>query len=348
MPLIDVSKFTFKEFRDVAAMSDEDRSQALDNAAIEDYDVKDLRRTEPMSFFEEFVAVMIFMFGVPGSVITIPILVIALGFLTGNYIVVVSIAAGILTILFLLPAPFIESSLTSWMSVLIIKYFSYKGIYEERLPRGKPYILVAPPHGVFPYGNIATMIAYPSLAGYSMRALAASAALTLPIWKQLLGTIGAVDASRKSAEKVLTSNLTLGISTGGVAEIFDTDLSPDGDEAIVLKSRRGLVTLAMRTGAALVPCYLLGNTHLLDIYCGGKAGSPMNNFLRNISRKLGFGLILFWGRFFLPVPYRVPIVGIMAKPIEVPHTDSPSDEEVDKYHKILMDEMVKLFDKHKA
>ncbi|RYH10723.1 hypothetical protein EON65_39340 [archaeon] len=87
--------------------------------------------------------------------------------------------------------------------------------------------------------------------------------------------------------QVLNSGLTLGISTGGVAEIFDTDLSPDGDEAIVLKSRRGLVTLAMRTGAALVPCYLLGNTHLLDIYCGGKAGSGMNNFLRNISRKLG-------------------------------------------------------------
>ncbi|RYH10722.1 hypothetical protein EON65_39335 [archaeon] len=63
---------------------------------------------------------------------------------------------------------------------------------------------------------------------------------------------------------------------------------------------------------------------------------------------VGFGLILFWGRFFLPVPYRVPIVGIMAKPIDVPHTDTPTDEEVDKYHTILMDEMVKLFDKHKS
>lgn len=202
MPLIDVSHFSFKEFKEVAAMSDEDRSKALDKAALEDYTLEDLRRVAPMTFFEEFVAVLIFMFGVPGSVITIPLLVGVLGFLTGNYQMVIGITVGILTVLFLLPAPFIESSLTSWMSVLIIKYFSYKGIYEERLKRGKPYILVAPPHGVFPYGNIATMIAYPSLAGYSMRALAASAALTMPIWKQLLGTIGAVDASRKSAEKV--------------------------------------------------------------------------------------------------------------------------------------------------
>ncbi|RYH10724.1 hypothetical protein EON65_39345 [archaeon] len=202
MPLIDVSKFTYREFKDVAAMSDEDRSKALDKAALEDYTQKDLRHLAPMTFFEEFVAVMVFMFGVPGSVITIPMLVGLLGFLTGNYTMTISIAAGLLTILFLLPAPFIESSLTSWLAILIIKYFSYKGIYEEKLKRGKPYILVAPPHGVFPYGNIATMIAYPSLAGYSMRALAASAALTLPIWKQLLGTVGAVDASRKTAEKV--------------------------------------------------------------------------------------------------------------------------------------------------
>ncbi len=58
-------------------------------------------------------------------------------------------------------------------------------------------------------------------------------------------------------------------------------------------------------------------------------------------------LILFWGRFFLPIPYRVPIVGIMAKPIEVPKNDNPSEEEIEKYHNMLLDEMVKLFDRHK-
>jgi 2-acylglycerol O-acyltransferase 2 len=59
-------------------------------------------------------------------------------------------------------------------------------------------------------------------------------------------------------------------------------------------------------------------------------------------------LIFFWGRFGLPIPYRVPIVGVMSKPIVVPQKDDPSDEEVEHYHNILMEEMVKLFDKHKA
>lgn len=62
---------------------------------------------------------------------------------------------------------------------------------------------------------------------------------------------------------------------------------------------------------------------------------------------LGFALILFWGRFFLPIPYRVPIVGIMAKPIEVEKKENPTEEEIEKYHNILMDEMINLFDRYK-
>ena len=49
----------------------------------------------------------------------------------------------------------------------------------------------------------------------------------------------------------------------------------------------------------------------------------------------------------LPIPYRVPIVGIMAKSIEVPKKDNPTEEEITKYHDLLQEEMIKLFDKHK-
>jgi hypothetical protein len=90
--------------------------------------------------------------------------------------------------------------------------------------------------------------------------------------------------------QALNKNLTLGISTGGIAEMFET--SPEGDEVIVLKNRQGLVKLAFRTGAALVPCYLLGNTHLLSWWCGGPPHSKLNRFLQMISRKTGKKLFL--------------------------------------------------------
>jgi hypothetical protein len=153
---------------------------------------------------------------------------------------------------------------------------------------------------------------------------------------------------------------SIGISTGGVAEVFETN-SKTGDEVVVLKSRQGLVKLAMRTGAALVPCYLFGNTQLFSVWYG-EEDTSLREAIRSISRKIGetppslpashlppgFAVILFWGRFFLPVPYRVPVFGVMDEPIPVTQCDNPSDEEVERLHSLLMDRMVALFDKHKA
>lgn len=82
--------------------------------------------------------------------------------------------------------------------------------------------------------------------------------------------------------QALNNNLTIGISTGGVAEVFETN-SPSGDEVIVLKNRKGIIKLAFRTGASLVPCYLFGNTQLFSLYTGGS----MHSFFKSLSRKLG-------------------------------------------------------------
>ena len=63
---------------------------------------------------------------------------------------------------------------------------------------------------------------------------------------------------------------------------------------------------------------------------------------------IGFAFILFWGRFLLPIPYRVPILGTMASPIHVEKKENPTEEEINQVHQLLMDEMVKMFDEHKA
>lgn len=45
------------------------------------------------------------------------------------------------------------------------------------------------------------MIAFPSFMGFAFRGLAASAALRMPMFRQLLGTIGVTEAYRHNAEK---------------------------------------------------------------------------------------------------------------------------------------------------
>jgi hypothetical protein len=93
--------------------------------------------------------------------------------------------------------------------------------------------------------------------------------------------------------QVLKQKKSIGISTGGVAEVFETN-SKTGDEVVVLKSRQGLVKLAMRTGASLVPCYLFGNTQLYSVWYG-EEGSSLREIIRSVSRKIGQQL------FYLPI-----------------------------------------------
>jgi hypothetical protein len=188
------------------------------------------------------------------------------------------------------------------------------------------------------------MLLWPSLTGHHFVALAASSALRVfPI----LRSIGAVDASRSVARKALEQYpYTIGISTGGVAEVFETNAV---DECILLKERVGLVKLAIRTGADLVPCYLFGNTKLLSCWSG--EGIPgAHSILERISRKLGFALIIIHGRFVLPIPFRVPVLGVTGKPIPTHDIkcEEPTQEQIDKIQGLLLDEMQEIFERYKG
>jgi 2-acylglycerol O-acyltransferase 2 len=161
----------------------------------------------------------------------------------------------------------------------------------------------------------------------------------------MLAWIGVEDASRDNVERILRQDGVIGISTGGVAEVFETDAEMDGigDECVVLKSRKGLVKLALRTGSDIVPCYLFGNTKLLSCFTGG----PFKGPLRAFSRAIGFATILFWGRYLLPVPYRVPIMGVLTKPIKIKQVDDPTQAQIDAVHTELLSRMKDMFETYK-
>lgn len=338
---IDSASFTDEQFKRLADEKDDKVRQSEIMKLAKPWETGAATKICRMTLIEEVTSVLLFLFGVPGAAYTLPIIIWVVYSLFGWKI------AGTLVVflatLSFLPAPFRLSTLTSWPAIAILRYFSFKGMFTQLLDYKRPYILVAPPHGVFPFGNIATMIAFPSLCGFPFRGLAASAALRMPVFRQLLSPIGVIDASASSARAALKANHTLGISTGGVAEVFETD-TETGDEAIVLKERKGLVKLAIRSGAPLVPCYLFGNTKLFSLYCGGVRGSMGHSLLKSLSRKIGFATVLFWGRFFLPIPYRIPIMGAMGKPIEVKQCSDPTDEYVNEVLQQLVGEMEVLFD----
>jgi len=155
-----------------------------------------------------------------------------------------------------------------------------------------------------------------------------------------LGSIGTIAASGHVAKKHLDEGWSLGISSGGVAEIFEVN---NKDEVVLMKERKGFVKLALRTGTPLVACYIFGNTKLLS------AWYDEGGVLQGLSRYLKFGVLPLWGRFGLPLMHRHPVLGAMAKPIVVPKVEGePTQEMIDKYHTEFCETLVDLFNRYKG
>jgi hypothetical protein len=153
----------------------------------------------------------------------------------------VAIAVGVVLTTSVLITPkdiFVRSTCFSYIATLILRYFSCRGGWKAFMPTGRSLILASPPHGLFPIGNLLAIMSMPRFAGFYIRGAAASAILNFPIAGHLLRLIGLIDASRNVVEAALNNGEVVGISTGGIAEIFETDSGNDaGTETIILKSR---------------------------------------------------------------------------------------------------------------
>ena len=305
-------------------------------------------RQEPLTLFEEIVCVLFLAFGVPNCVFNIPPVLFFVGyFIVGNvFKTFLYFGLFVLLPLAIIPQPFCPSTLDSWLARTVCKYFSFTMI-TEGVHKSRINIIVAPPHGVFPYGNIMAVLTWPVLHGCYLRSIASSAALRAPIIKQIMKSIGAEDAYRTVARKLLDDGNQLGISTGGVAEVFETNAQ---DECIVLKERVGLIKLAIRTGADLVPCYVFGNTKIMGCWAGEGVFPGLRSILEPISRKLGLATVVIIGRFGLPIPRRVPIFAVGGTPIPTKHIqcEDPSPELVKETQDKLLKAMEEVFEKYKG
>jgi hypothetical protein len=250
------------------------------------------------------------------------------------------VVVGVLVLIGLIPVEFSETACYHYLATLNLKYFSYRAIWQIMQPPGC-YIGVQPPHGLFPFGGLLGMFAMPRFVGFCGRGIAASAILAIPIIGHLLKIIGCIDASRENVRYHLSHGDSIGVSTGGIAEIFEAS-AEEGVECIILKSRGGICKLALQHGVPIVPGYLFGNSKCLHVW-----HDPLG-IMRWLSRKLQVSLVFFWGRWGLPIPYRTPLLSITGDKIEVPRIENPTPEQVQELLDTLVEKITELFDQHKT
>jgi len=210
------------------------------------------------------------------------------------------------------------------------------------LPGSKIFCTV--PHGLAPLG----MTAYPFWSKMFGDRLCHSAAapiiLKLPVISYFLKRIGAIPADKKEIRRTLVNKEeSVGIVLDGIAGMFQADA---GVEKAWLLDRKGIVKIALTTGTPLVPAFAFGHSCLWRIVV-----DPFG-ILERISLALNASVVPFcgrpWGLLPFGPPFRQPILVAIGDPVVVPKVDDPTNEQVDKYHRELLDGFQRTFDFHKA
>jgi len=216
------------------------------------------------------------------------------------------------------------------------EYFNFKVICTGNLNPSRQYLFAEFPHAVFPMGFWLSATSFKDLNIRPSILAVASVLFRIPLIRCFCFWGGCVPAVRKRLTDILAKGESVAILPGGIAEIF---VQSRDAEYIFLRERKGFVRMAIEMGVDIVPVYHLGNTSLFDY--------SKNNFLSKWSRKLQISLVVFWGRFFLPLPYRKPVVMVIGEPITVKKNSNPSADEIDEIHSKVIEALGKLFQDNK-
>lgn len=307
-----------------------------------------LRSIAPISLFrwlERIVVFPIYMFMNAAPFLLPPLLYIAIG-LRGTVIVAVSLVGVHLLFEVTNPMKTISKGQYIYTERNITKYNSIKFVWPKSMqpPNSPgPKIFCFVPHGFAPLG----VVAYPAwkmlFGGHLCRWTCAPVVLKLPVISYFLKMVGYVPANSFEIKKVLERGENVGVILDGIAGMFQFDAHK---ELACVNDRKGIIKIALTTGASVVPVFGFGHSGLWRIIV-----DPFG-LLQKLSIHLNLAIAPFLGRpcGLLPFgpPYRIPVLTAIGDVIPVPKLDEPTVEQINAYHSKLLEGFTQVFETHKA
>jgi 1-acyl-sn-glycerol-3-phosphate acyltransferase len=151
--------------------------------------------------------------------------------------------------------------------------------------------------------------------------------------------IAVSDASRPSVDQALKDGYRIGLAPGGIAEIFQTPES-DKEYAII---RKGIFRLALKHQVPVIPIYCFGSSMLLR--------RLKLHFIEKLSLMVRISLVVFFGKWGLPIPFRQRLLYVIGKPVHPPPPSATvannTDQQVDMMYRQYCQELLRVFDRHK-
>ncbi|XP_015253546.1 PREDICTED: diacylglycerol O-acyltransferase 2-like [Cyprinodon variegatus] len=231
-------------------------------------------------------------------------------------------------------------------------FFPVKLVKTADLNPNKNYIFGSHPHGIMCVGAFACFSTESCGFAETFPGLQATLAILaglfkIPLFREYLMCAGLCPVSKPSLVHLLSKSgkgNAVVIVVGGAAESL---ASSPGINRVVMRQRKGFVRTALEHGADLVPVYSFGENELFQqvILSEGSLGRRLQDLFKSI---MGFAPCLFVGERFALLPFRKPVTTVVGSPISVPKCVTPTDEQVDHYHRLYMEALTKLFHEHKV
>lgn len=218
----------------------------------------------------------------------------------------------------------------------------------------KQVIFCSHPHGVMSFHHALLYTNVPGAESvieaiplHQRRMLAARSLFGIPVFRDFVLSVGAVDASFLVASKCLSQGLSLTVLPGGEHEQL---LAERHKHVVYIKGRKGFCKLAVKHNVPIVPAYCFGETSTYE------TSSFLLAQRKWLAKKFFIAIPLGWGRSMLNpfVPYHTDMVHCIGQPILVPRPDKALDEEsdmrrrVELLHAQYMKALRELFDDSKV
>eukprot|EP01040_Poterioochromonas_malhamensis_P013137 gene13137-14421_t len=235
-----------------------------------------------------------------------------------------------------------EDFMYCWIWGVWKEYFDFT--YDDssikgKLKDGERYIFFEFPHGIFPMGQVLSASHIRDITpGKMICGSSADAVFMFPVMRQIMSWIGTKRATKENFAKTFEEGNYAAVIPGGIAEMYLVDNNNKETESVYFKSRYGTVKMALQQGAHIAPVFFFGNTKILSV-AGG------NNSLAKLSRKLKASIVFFYGRNYLPVPYRHPLRMVFADIVEIKKTENPTEEQIREVMERVMKSVNEMYDK---
>jgi len=147
-------------------------------------------------------------------------------------------------------------------------------------------------------------------------------------------------ADKKTFKSVMEKGENCAILPGGFQDAVAYQYNKD---VVVMKRRKGFIKYCLQYGYRVHPVYTFGESSTYHAFTGLRK-------LRMVISERNIPMVVFFGWPFLPFLPRpeAKLLTYIGPPIDMPHIDVPTKEEIEKWHSMYIEALVSLFDAKKS